>query len=437
MLTRTAGLGLVRRQSTVVAQESPLRAAFQSVPVEYRAGLGVVTVSNALLNLGFGVVVPVLPAYVSGTLGLSAGGVGLVLAAPSLARISLNAACGRLADERGRIPLMAGGELLAAAGVAATGLATSLPAMLGARLAIGAGGAAAAAGSAAWTADLTALRPVLPHRGIVLGATSAVVSAAWVVGPATGGLLSASLGGAEPMFLGVGLGTAACATAYALCVPEISRGSESTPEKRRSWGKSLALLGDRAQRGSVAANAALASNYALALSVLPLQCHAIMNAGPLEIGYLFSVVSALGIVGGPLSGYLSDRFGRVAVIAPGLAICSLGNALLAVAPDATSLVVASFVWGSGEALAAPAIAAATADVAPDHSRAESLALSRTAADLSFLVVPPTMGLLADFSGTPAAPFVFASVATALAACKTAKCLPTRRPSPDTAAFADS
>lgn len=396
---------------------SPLIAAVMAIPAHYRCGLGAVTAASAVLNLGFGVVVPVLPSYISGTLGLSAAGVGIVLAAPSIAKMALNAGAGRLADSRGRVPLMVGGELLAAAGVAATGLASSLPLMMAGRVAIGAGSAAASAGTAAWTADLTSLQSVRPHRGVVLGTMSAVVSAAWVLGPAAGGVLSVSLGGAEPMFLGVSAVTAMCACAYARCVPEINSSSPQLDDTQRSEHISTTqLLSDPAQCKAVIANAALSANYALALSILPIQYANIAGAGPLEIGYLFSAVSALGIIGGPLAGVVSDRYGRLAVIAPGFALVSLGNCLLASA-DAASLVPASFVWGLGEAFAAPAVAALTADVAPPPYRARSLALSRSAGDASFLLIPPTMGLVADIAGTASTPFYLASLFTALAACR--------------------
>lgn len=381
-----------------------------SIPPEHRMGLAVVTVSSAVLNFGFGCIVPVLPGHVAGTLGLSATGVGVVLAAPSVARLAMNSACGRLSDARGRVPMMAGGELLAAGGVAASGLAVDLPSMLAARLCLGAGGAAASAGSAAWTADLTSLPSVRLYRGAVLGTMAAFVSGAWVLGPAVGGILSEQYG-VQAMFVGVGLTTTACAGAYALLVKDIHGSASSSPKQKTfSWD----LLDSQGQRGAVVANAALASNYALALAILPLQCSVVMNAGPLEIGYLFSAVSAVGIVGGPLSGYVSDKFGRAAVICPGLAVCAVGDALLAVASDATSLIVAAFVWGVGESVAAPAIAAVSADVAPDDRRAESLALSRSASDFSFLVAPPAMGLVADLA-SPSAPLALAACATGLAA----------------------
>lgn len=409
-------LTCTRRSKSAVALETEtkyaLRVAMQAVPAEYRGGLAVVTAASAVLNLGAGCIVPVLPSYIGGTLGLSAAGVGAVLAAPSMTKLVLNQWAGRWADSSGRVPLMAGGEIVAAAGVAATGLATSLPAMLAARGAMGAGAAAATAGTAAWTADLTSLESVRPHRGVVLGSQSAAVSAAWVLGPAAGGILSASLGGAQPMFLGVAAVTAACAVAYAKCVPEIQ---ERASPQQVATTSTLELLADPAQRGAVIANAALASNYALALAILPIQYAHVAGAGPLEIGYLFSAVSALGIVGGPLSGFISDRCGRVAVLAPGLGLVALGNALLAAATDANTLILAAFVWGAGEAVAAPAVAALTADVAPANSRGQSLALSRTSADLSFLIVPPALGLVADLAGDASTPFYLASGLTALAA----------------------
>ena len=51
--------------------------------------LGVVTAATAALNFSFGAIVPVLPQYALG-LDLGSSSVGLVLAAPALARVCLN-----------------------------------------------------------------------------------------------------------------------------------------------------------------------------------------------------------------------------------------------------------------------------------------------------------------------------------------------------------
>ena len=106
------------------------------------APFSVVTAATAALNFSFGAIVPVLPQYALG-LGLGSSGVGLVLAAPAFARVCLNSPFGKLADSRGRRPLMIFGEAAAACGVALTGAAPTATTMVAARLLVGAGGSAA------------------------------------------------------------------------------------------------------------------------------------------------------------------------------------------------------------------------------------------------------------------------------------------------------
>lgn len=129
-------------------------AAWNACRGEERRQLAVLSVSGAALNLGFGVVIPALP-VLSQELGFGATGVGLLLAAPSLARVVCNLPAGALVDTFGRVPCMVFGEVLAALGCLGTGLAMSLSTMLPVRFMGGSGGAFAAAGSAAYLADLT------------------------------------------------------------------------------------------------------------------------------------------------------------------------------------------------------------------------------------------------------------------------------------------
>ena len=129
-------------------------AAWKACRGEERKQLAVISVAGAALNLGFGVVIPALP-VLSQELGFGATGVGLLLAAPSLARVVFNLPAGALVDSFGRVPCMIIGELFAALGCLGTALALSLSTMLPIRFMGGSGGALASAGSAAYLTDLT------------------------------------------------------------------------------------------------------------------------------------------------------------------------------------------------------------------------------------------------------------------------------------------
>ena len=90
---------------------------------EVKRQLVVISLSQLMLNLGFSQIVPVLPMFAAEMGGhLGATGVGMVIAAPSAARIILNIPLGRLADTIGRKPLMWAGTALTATGTVATAL---------------------------------------------------------------------------------------------------------------------------------------------------------------------------------------------------------------------------------------------------------------------------------------------------------------------------
>ena len=355
---------------------SSLAAAWAALPQEHRAGLGVVTAATAALNFSFGAIVPVLPQYALG-LGLGSSGVGLVLAAPAFARVCLNSPFGKLADSRGRRPLMIFGEAAAACGVALTGAAPTATTMVAARLLVGAGGSAANAGSTAYVGDVTGLPKVQRHRGLILGVQSAATAGAWVLGPACGGVL-AGLWGAPGSFAAMGGLAMVCAGGYWALVPETLSLATKTDEPSSS---SSSLLREPAQRTCLALNAVLHANYAAILAIMPLRCADVwVTAGPLEIGALFSAVSAVGVFGGPLAGKMSDRHGRAPVVCAGLGLAALGGGGLALADAVEPFTAAFFAWGFGVSVAGPALTALTNDVAPPSRRGESLALSRTAAD---------------------------------------------------------
>src|SRR4051794_21194441 len=89
--------------------------------------------------LALGVVLPALPAYVTGALHAGGPAVGLVVGAPALSAVITRPAGGRLADRLGpRGVVMAGAVTMAGAAALALGQ-PGLPRLVAARLAVGAG----------------------------------------------------------------------------------------------------------------------------------------------------------------------------------------------------------------------------------------------------------------------------------------------------------
>lgn len=104
--------------------------------------------------VSFGATLPVLPRYVSDGLGQSDIAVGVVMGATAVSAIVLRPAIGRAGDARGRRVLIVGGALVTALGMAAQIPAASVPALIVARLIVGAGQGALFVGAATLVNDL-------------------------------------------------------------------------------------------------------------------------------------------------------------------------------------------------------------------------------------------------------------------------------------------
>eukprot|EP00667_Euglena_gracilis_P005833 EG_transcript_5875 len=393
-----------------------LRSFGAALTAQQRRSLLILTGAGAVLNLTFGVVLPAFP-MLAADIGMGAAGVSLLIAVPSAARLMLNLPLGRVADTRGRVPLMVAGELLAGLGVACTGLASSLTSLVAARFLVGTGSSMASAGAHAYLADLTQAPNVLPHRGKVMGIQSAFVNAAWVAGPALGGLVC-DLYGPRLGFLLVGAVIGLCGLAYAT-LPETlhtaTQAGDGEVSARLDRQGLRTLLANPTQQGVLAAQFALAMNYAAMTVVLPLHAAVVWSATPGQIGLLFSAVSILGLVGAPVAGELADRYGRKAVLLPALLCMGAGAMALGGAAGLTSFVGACVVWAVGEAFFVPPINALTADCAPPQQKGEALALSRQVGDVGFCAGPLALGFAYDGGGAALALGLMAAVNVGTAA----------------------
>ena len=133
----------------------------------------------------FGVAIFALPLYVTGPIGGDAAGAGLAVGAFALSALVLRPLAGRLADRFGRLPLLFGGALIAAASLALLLLAESLPVVVALRLLAG------VAEAAFFVAGFAALADLAPEAR--MGEALSYNSLGLYLGIAFGPLLGAAL----------------------------------------------------------------------------------------------------------------------------------------------------------------------------------------------------------------------------------------------------
>jgi MFS family permease len=98
-------------------------------------------------------------------------------------------------------------------------------------------------------------------------------------------------------------------------------------------------------------------------------------------GLFFTVYSIVVVVLRPTSGRLSDRFGRIAVIIPGMVFLAVSMAILAYASSESDLLWAAALQGVGFGAVHPSIMALIVDRSTAHDRGPALATLMMAFDI--------------------------------------------------------
>lgn len=155
---------------------------------------------------------------------------------------------------------------------------------------------------------------------------------------------------------------------------------------------------------------------------LPIYLRNELNYAPLAAGAYLFLGQVAGIVSSPILGYLSDRFGRRAVLVPSLVLLSAGVFTLSVAPEGFAL-IASVVWIGVFMFPLMSLFLATAmDRVGAAVQATTVSLVFGIGSLFGSLSPTVAGLLADGFGVQAAfhwGAAIALVAAILFACATA------------------
>ena len=365
---------------------------------ESKTQLSILLGAGVLEQLGIGIIVPCLPMYAT-SVGLTPTDVGMVVAIPSFARAILNLPAGCVADLVGRKTPWVIGCIADGVGCIATGFAGGLHSMVAARLFMGSGSAIGGAASAAYTMDVVSQFP--QHKGRLLGVMNAAGSCGWMLGPVLGGFL-AERGGVALPFVLVGGAVLSMAPAVHLLLPETLPPKEGVtirslrirPVLKETYASFVTLMGNRDQLACAIMNSSLNTAWAASLTVVPLYAASTWGASPSELGSLYSVSAVLAIVGAPLGGYVADWAGRKPAAMMGSLVVSAAFASLVMVDSKPALMAAMALMGLGESFLSSATAAFANDVTPHELRGAQSALTSQVGDVTFVVMPVALALVA-------------------------------------------
>ena len=301
--------------------------------------------SLAVVMLGFGIVIPILPFYVE-KFGASGSSLGLLMASFAVMQFIFAPIWGGISDRYGRKPVLMLGVLGNALAHLLFGLSTQLWMLFAARAMAGILSAATMPAAMAYIGDSTSER----ERGSGMGILRAAVGVGIIVGPGLGGWLS-SISLSFPFYLAAILSALAVLPIF-LLLPE------SLPLEKRTHCEAgvcsiqFSVL-CQALCGPIGCLLVLSFLLSFGLTsfegIFGLYAFKLYGYGPERIG---TIIVMIGVISATmqsvLTGPLSRRWGEAHIIKVSLIVCAVGFVLMLQAKSfyEVLLTVGFFIIGS-------------------------------------------------------------------------------------------
>lgn len=348
---------------------------------------------------GFGLVIPLLPFWAE-RLGANALGIGLILTTYALAQFLFTPLLGLLSDRYGRKRIIVISLCSEALAFALTGLASSLPMLLLARM-IGGAGASNIGSAQAVVSDVTPPE----KRAAGMGIIGAAIGLGFVVGPALGSLLAPH--GEQTPFLVALVLSLLNALLVLLLLPETRK---QQPRTGLQEGPGLLLAGwsKVAHHGPLVSLVLVNLLYTLAFTgmetVFPLLTQQNFGWSARQNGYIFTYVGVVVIImQGGLVRQLVKRYGERNLMLFGLILLGLGLLMLNWSSNLAFLVIAVGVLSAGEGAVTPTSTAVLSLLTPSDEQGEILGFAQGLGGLGRTIGPLIAGAL--FTLGPGLPFL--------------------------------
>ena len=399
-------LGLLRAGSRTVDRPSRRDRARSGDRPRRQRGVALVCLVVAGTQTTWGLVIPVLPIYVT-SLGASAAVMGAAVAVFGLGRILVNIPAGAATQRLNHRAMLVVGTALVALGTLATGYVDSVEQLLWMRFLTGLGGGIVV------TTGQTMLSHTDPERlGRTMSVLQAFQMAGGALGPAIGGFLVGFGAGVPFIACGAALALLAlCAALFAL--PGKAAHSEAT---------AVATAGERGSavwtRGLVAVSVVGFTIFFVRFGgqqfMFPVLAYEWAGLSPAVLGLFIAGSTALNLLLVRPSGILTDRWGRRrTVVAATLAvgICTLG---FLGSGSSWVFLAALLCTGVAMAFTGPSTGAFLAESVPPDKRGTAVGIYRTAGDVAILVGPLSLGWLIEHGHTASAVVLLAVITVVVA-----------------------
>lgn len=335
------------------------------IPTRNRGAMLLLILNIFLASMGIGLVVPVLPKFIS-ELGMNGSSMGLMFAAFALAQLLLSPLSGKWSDRYGRKKLIVSGMIIFMLSELVFGLASSVPILFVARIMGGTGAALLSPSIMAYVADMTSFE----ERGKGMGMINAAINTGFIIGPGIGGLL-ATYGIRIPFFAAAG-GAGIAAVLSWLVLPE-SLGKEKQQYNRELPRQRENLLQQFAK--------SYRSPYFMGLLIVFVVAFGLANFEtvfglfvdhkygftPMDIAIIVTTGSILGaVVQATIFGWIINHFGERKVIHSCLAVGGLFIFLTLFAEKYVMIMLTTFIIFLAMDILRPAVSTSLSRQAGDE-----------------------------------------------------------------------
>jgi MFS transporter, DHA1 family, tetracycline resistance protein len=346
--------------------------------------------------VGFGIAIPVLPAYAKNEFGASPFTIGWLLASYSIMQFVSTPFIGQLSDKFGRRPVLFFSLLGTSVAALITGLSATfhvLPLLFFGRIFDGATGGNISTAQA-YIADITTKE----NRAKGMGLIGAAFGLGFIFGPAIGGILS-KFGSQTPFFFVSALAFINAVSLYFI-LPESRKFGENEIIKRRGSRFSELLDSVKDSRFGIVTLLYFLLVVAFSIMTTVFVQYTSYRFGytPEQNGYLFAFIGVLAIIlqGGVFS-RLVEKFGETKLVVIGcILLAGSFFAVPFVGPEAgglTALLVGIAFFSIGNSLSSPALTSLASKEAHEESQGKTLGILQSAASLARAIGPALSAFL--------------------------------------------
>lgn len=340
-----------------------------------------------MAGLGRGMLLPIVPLYLREE-GLSYSMIAVILAGTGIGAVLGGLPVGSMANRLGPERLFVAATVISAVAAALFGISTAVLALFAFRFALGVGGVGLRISLQVLVRDATDER----SRGRGMAILGGGMRASSFVGPL--------LGGVSVDLFGFGLAFVLCGVFTLVGLIPFLQVRRGRPDGRFA-ARPTNLAGIRSALANHRSLLLLAGIGPAMVITVRAGRDIIMPLIGEDLGLSATAIGALVAIGTgadlllfPVSGWLMDRFGRLAAIVPAFSLLGIGMLILGLAPSTAGAIIAGATMGIGNGMSAGTMLTLGADIAPTDA-GPFLAAFGMMQDVGQVMAPLVIGALAD------------------------------------------